>query len=670
MALQTSNEGQQDVVLPYRAAPGATRRLNRLCSVCTEVVQAKDGKWDESPVDTNQRFTDFRDAAAEGCFICSYLWNGVEKYRRQWETMDESEWETMSYSVFERLPPTGKYVEMLVFIAANGVRSPSFLLCPMSDSPLGPDPFPEIESSTSSDRTLNLAYSWLQECVSSHKSCTSLQRSEPGWLPTRLVDISLQNDSQWRLVITAEDIPKNQSSLYMTLSYRWSPEPKILLSSSNLPMFRDGHPIADLPLTFRDLVVVARRFGVRYVWIDCLCIIQDSIDDWEAEAPMMRHVYANSYCTVAATASGDPDGGLFRTRDPEAIRPGIVDSTLATESLSPHCIFNYEYWNHQLYKGTLHQRGWVFQERFLSPRLLYFAEDQLMWECSEKHRCEGFPNGIPHYNSQKAEMFKKPEGDEKDTDSSDGAVMSYKDFLSWVGLVNSYCRCRFSFPEDRLYAFAGVAKLFQEVTGDTYLAGMWRSRMLEQIGWSVLKPVHRLSRRYRAPSWSWASVDGPVYLFVRDEDTPNEYFVQVVDVNVTTKDSDPTLDAVSGFLKLRCPVVTAWYFRQGEDGTARLLIKPKGGRFRPIRVNAYWRDSLDDSELLGIGTVHFFIYSRDHPFGEFDQYASVNCVVLERVGDAEDSFKRVGMFIIVDEKASIMQLLCSGQAEDKVITIV
>ena len=81
---------------------------------------------------------------------------------------------------------------------------------------------------------------------------------------------------------------------------------------------------------------------------------------------------------------------------------------------------------------------------------------------------------------------------------------------SWTHLVKTYSGCAFTNPSDKLFAFSGIAKLFQDYTKDVYIAGMWKSRLTEMMGWYVDAPQPVLVSTYRAPSWSWASIDGPV----------------------------------------------------------------------------------------------------------------------------------------------------------------
>ena len=147
-----------------------------------------------------------------------------------------------------------------------------------------------------------------------------------------------------------------------------------MLTESDLKSEFRGR-IEDLPRTFKDAILVARRLSVRYLWIDRLCILQDSKMDWERESLAMRHVYANSLCNIAASASTNPEGGLFRSRDPEHIRPGFVRAAFATSEYKFYHIVDKNYSDRQVFAGPLQRRGWVFQERILAPRTVHFTED-------------------------------------------------------------------------------------------------------------------------------------------------------------------------------------------------------------------------------------------------------------------------------------------------------
>ncbi|RXG45309.1 hypothetical protein VDGE_06729 [Verticillium dahliae] len=477
----------------------------------------------------------------------------------------------------------------------RNLEAPSFFGAPRDDLLESEElfVFAELEGNTGSATTLDTVYAWFSECSSHHQErCKNPPTSTDGWLPTRLLDVGANSASHWKLLISDIDLRGGPAPAYLTLSYRWGTNPQhALWLLSTLDQYRKGSRISDLPQTFQDLVVVARRFGVRYMWIDCFCIIQDCQDDWEAEAPMMRQVYANAACNIAASASDSPEGGLFRSRTIQDIWPGVIvkKSTLGHEE-SVYCVDS-NYWDRNLLTSPLHTRGWVFQERFLGPRQLYFTRDQVLWECLEGHRCKGFPNGVPLYDSPKSidQLLVRPEGTERVGRLQDqGGNCFREDAMAldvvnqWCDLVTAYSHCHFTNPEDKLYAFSGIAKFFQEITDVTYIAGMWRSRILDLLGWVVTRPKAKPSGAYRAPSWSWASVDGPV-----DMSKPVlgdvEPLLTVLEVQVSTKrEEDKTVGVTGGFIKLRGAFITASYTRDSTRAPRLLQIQLDDGGGTPF----------------------------------------------------------------------------------------
>ncbi|KAI3539416.1 hypothetical protein CSPX01_08862 [Colletotrichum filicis] len=450
-----------------------------LCSICKQVVQRTSSHSTCSPWITppDQTLDAFRKAVLRDCFICSKLWNLSELHRIGWESLDPQLWRPLSFRVDKEYYEGNDILHQIRVIVmyrdptqTHSERSTElrFRLIPSSEREYEDlFSFDKIDESTGSTGTLDLAHSWFSECFHGHDQCKRLPTSAANWLPTRLVDIGSRGETTWRLVVTSENSklkryqPRPQ---YMTLSYRWGTEPqKLVLSSHNLDLLGRGSPIVQLPQTFQDLVVVAHHLGIRYVWIDCLCIIQDSRNDWEKEALTMREVYTNAACNVAASASSSPAGGLFRSRVTKDIRPGIVKSNLAFQEPGEFYMFDKGYWDRHLLYGALHTRGWVFQERFLSPRQIYFTRSQVMWECLEEHKCEGFPRGIPLHESSKSIKRLLPPQRNDDETKGEG-LMPFDTLDLWIDIVATYSKCEFSVKEDKLYALGGIAKLFQEVT--------------------------------------------------------------------------------------------------------------------------------------------------------------------------------------------------------------
>jgi Heterokaryon incompatibility protein (HET) len=252
---------------------------------------------------------------------------------------------------------------------------------------------------------------------------------------------------------------------YMTLSYRWASNPTLQLTVLNFKQLRKGKPVDDLPKTFRDAITVAHRFSVRYLWVDSLCILQDSPEDFERESSTMRDVYTNSCCNISATASSDPSGGLFRRGKREGLQPGLV-VTRTDFVQNKYYILDRSYWDRQIEETVLNQRGWVLQERLLAPRVLHFAEGQIFWECFTQQKCQVFPLKIPLRKPLKSleSLFYVPGLKE--------SLLHPSAFDFWREVAQTYTKCDLTRPGDKLIALSGLAHLFQERTGDHYLAGL------------------------------------------------------------------------------------------------------------------------------------------------------------------------------------------------------
>lgn len=320
-----------------------------------------------------------------------------------------------------------------------------------------------------------------------------------------------------------------------------------MLLKSNMDEFRRGKYITDLPRTFQDVVTVARHFSTRYVWIDALCIIQDSSEDWASESATMRDVYANSFCTIAAAASSSPKEGLFRSRQPEPARPAVLNIALEDEDPEDFYIWDSDYWLKHFDRSELHTRGWTFQEHFLSPRVLSFGHDQIMWECMTDSKCEGFPDGVPHRESLKSSYalsrLVTPSEDDQDH------LFSERAFHTWKILLEDYSKRSLTKPTDKLVAFAGIAKLFQEFTGDEYLAGLWKSRLVDLLNWKVTTPGP-VAVDYLAPSWSWASVQSSVTIQNTLNTGDRANLVSVLAIETMNREADPTVGVRYGCITL------------------------------------------------------------------------------------------------------------------------
>lgn len=455
--------------------------------------------------------------------------------------------------------------------------------------------------------------------------------------------IGTASDTVWK-VVTSQDIDTSQQdTIYITLSYRWGVKPQqLLLLSSNLQSLREGQPICDLPQTFKELIIVARQFGVWYVWIDALCIIQDSKEDWELEAPTMRQVYANAVCNIAATASDSPEGGLFRARIPRNLKPGLIHPSGLNGDEKSYYIWEKSVLERRIKHSPLHNRGWVFQERLLAPRVLYFANDQILWECMQTARCESFPNGIPYNSSLKSmdyilelteraqdSLFKSVEAEnptERQPPEESGLFCSVHPEAAelWRSLVKQYTQCSLTVSHDRLPAFSGIARLFHEATGDDYYAGLWGGSLLLQLDWRVVNPAKRKVSSYRAPSWSWASVDGAVQLY--GDMLGTRFLVSVIDINVRPTTHDSFGSVSSGYMTITGLLARATIQHYDDQfDTYQILTKDDA---MEVQISP---DTLDLD--LSLGESIWYIPFKWYPV-EFDterEGMTVACLVVEPV---------------------------------------
>ncbi|KAI0436362.1 heterokaryon incompatibility protein-domain-containing protein [Xylaria telfairii] len=485
-----------------------------LCSICHGILCPETDAEPSGLIEaTGQTFEVFREAVEKGCVICSTIWNSDDQHFKAWSQTPHEAWEPVRFDPRKNVGEAGiqNSIDFHLWYQypSKGRWAPLWIrLLPSNDSSYKTwFEHLHIEPSTSSTTALEMVHNWFINCRSSHPRCNELGNFKPDWFPKNLIDVGHQGSTDWRLRVVSEDGILPQSTPYLTLSYRWAPNPSLLLLTSNIIEFRRGKPIDGLPQLFKDLVVVAQRLSIRYIWIDALCIIQDSREDWEAQAPTMGMVYANSACTIAASASNSLDEGLFPARYPQNVLPGLVPCSLFSREIQPHYAFERYYWDREIHAGPLHKRGWVFQESALSSRTIYFGKNQVLWECLTEHRCEGFPEGVPGRRSGKElgpllNLLPK-------INLTQPQKMDIHIFNMWVDLVRGYSQCALTKPSDKLFAIAGIARLFRDVTGDEYVAGLWKSWLLEMLDWRVEDPKELQSSEYRAPSWSWASVDGP-----------------------------------------------------------------------------------------------------------------------------------------------------------------
>lgn len=161
----------------------------------------------------------------------------------------------------------------------------------------------------------------------------------------------------------------------------WGSTKFVLLTSDTYNTYTQGIPISDPPQTFRQAVELTRLLGYKYLWIDSLYILQDSHEDWTNESSMMGEIYAHCLLNMAATAFADGNGGLFDQPANLLISPCLLESWDESENMEHFSLYLVNVWQNGVEDTALGKRGWVIQERILSPRVVHFASNQIFWQC-------------------------------------------------------------------------------------------------------------------------------------------------------------------------------------------------------------------------------------------------------------------------------------------------
>jgi hypothetical protein len=293
----------------------------------------------------------------------------------------------------------GSYMSHMLYLKVLRLTSPGtkdlgrkeFTTALPSSSALASSPGTEDlgreEYTTAPPSSSALALKWLTTCDNDHTKCKATGKKD--LLPSRLIDVGDKSSSDPFLLITADASKRLVGAKYLTLSHCWGGIKIKKLEKANLEDMKNAIVMSSLPQTFQDAIRVTRELGQQYLWIDTLCIIQDSDEDWFQESSRMGDIYSNSYCTISATGAEDGSMGLFLDHKPPPVAKSSVDTGAPNHDT--------KMWEREVDSAPLNQRAWVFQERFLSHRNLMFSRNCLFWECDSNRASETFPDSLPSW---------------------------------------------------------------------------------------------------------------------------------------------------------------------------------------------------------------------------------------------------------------------------------
>ncbi|KAF8848679.1 HET-domain-containing protein [Acephala macrosclerotiorum] len=379
----------------------------------------------------------------------------------------------------------------------------------------------------------------IQECTSRHTIC----RSAKSFTPKRLIELRPKEES-CRLV----EGDNEASLIYTALSHCWGQQVKRLRTiSETLEHHKTIIGYDELPNLFRDAILLTLRLKIKYIWIDSLCIIQDDDKDWAEQSAQMAQIYENAYLVIAAGSSAHSGQSFLNTpnrSESQSIPVGQnSDSASALARKIPATGMHETYEGYYSNPDPLDERAWTLQERILATRLVNYSSTELQWMCKTHRTCEGGHRDRSRHHSSIHSIV-----------SPSGA------YAFWQETVKEFSHRRLTYAKDKLPALAGVASKIAAATGDEYFAGLWKRNLAwdlcwERHMWEIVR--WRATENPRAPSFSWASVEGNVYYH---PDTSagrgGTCHVQIINVDCKPKTFSNPFGEVNegGFLRLRAPV--------------------------------------------------------------------------------------------------------------------
>ncbi|OTA58382.1 HET-domain-containing protein [Hypoxylon sp. EC38] len=468
----------------------------------------------------------------------------------------------------------------------------------------------------STPHSYELALECLQNCLRTHTKCPP---AEPATtlLPDRVIDCS--HPQKPKLVLTGG----NQHGPYLALSYVWG-GPQPMTTTGNVNEFvNKGLNMSQFPQTIRDAVTVTHNLGQRYLWIDALCILQDSPADKAVQLGSMCRIYRDAYLTLnAACASSTREGFLHRPRPekiPDARIPyrcrdggggGAGSVYIARERDTDSGDASRSYWDEL---EPVAWRAWCLQERLLPPRMLIYASDTLKFACQTETVSIGGALCEASTGMRLPNSVYKPKGAVRDTSESESGsgpgcrLVVEEDEgdkeadrvacrQAWLAAIFMYTIRDLSVSSDKLPALGGVAEQFHLATGDQYLAGLWRSTLVLDLLWQRGGSLYPRPLGYRAPSWSWASTDGMVSAPYHESEVASAgRFLRQVDVlDCAVELASPHApfgEVLGGVLRIRGGMKRVVVEESSSDSKDVMLENPDGNA---VKVGVLRFDAMEE----------------------------------------------------------------------------
>jgi hypothetical protein len=305
------------------------------------------------------------------------------------------------------------------------------------------------------------------------------------------------------------------------LSYCWGGNTQVLTLRDTLLKHSERIEYESLPRTIQDAIIVTRKLKLRYLWIDCLCIVQDDKAEREQELENMASIFANAYVTISAAAAKSSQDGFLKDRESQsrAYTPPINIPCYSPLGRNDHIMLFQR--GSATTREAIHNRAWTLQEDLLSPRMLFYGDFELVWVCrTDVRTISGIQAEICEDGETELARLRQifTDSDELGASTFDLKHGDEERMARWEDLIREYSRRKLSREDDKLPALAGLAAKFESLVRAEYLAGLWSCWLPMHLLWKVAGSSGSGSTQsnWRAPTWSWLSMNSPVQMDIGD----------------------------------------------------------------------------------------------------------------------------------------------------------
>ncbi|KAL9599825.1 MAG: hypothetical protein Q9219_003611 [cf. Caloplaca sp. 3 TL-2023] len=541
------------------------------------------------------------------------------------------------------LPTGGNDSEYMFVLAKDDAE------CFMLPTNFGGSQYRYPATHSGSERCFRQISEWYSNCASNHERC--IREDLP--LPTRLLDVGGQGtsgDTIW--LRDSKDLTEPREVIcYLALSYCWGGISHYKTVRDNIDHRKTGFSLGELPAVMRDAIEVTRKCDIKYLWVDALCICQDNEEEWELEAAAMADVYGGAIFTISSLSSPNAETGFLRERRLGAIPIGTITLSYGTwrDPLTVYIRKQPRGLRQEFSHAELSKRAWPLQERILSPAVLHYGRDQLLWECN-----------TDHLTSETGE-----------TETESGVVVRLSDKTGaphksgpqdlWDCIVDDFTHRQLSVPSDRLRALSGLAsKLRKDGTRyGRYVAGLWESDLDFQLLWHSAKESNTDYGEAYKPntqisSWSWARRNLGVRTMPRARLTSNLSIPPKFEFQEMT---EKRLSQLPGRILLSCDIALGGFVQKVGDTAIRVESQPSNHSLTDAihypglpGKGSIWKF---DHPIVGQGS-HFCLRMMDATIETKHAKADIHYLVLQLVSPDHFSlradhgyiYRRVGILVL------------------------